>query len=516
MTTQNNESMNFNKQLDRSRFGTMLERSKMDVKPHQQQGVEWCINRELSPPAYGPVRGGIMADEMGLGKTVQMLGVMLSHFQRRTLILLPKSLIEQWVGAMERMLGHTPLVFHGPIVSRLTHEELANAPVVISTYGMLRDESPLIKIKWNRIICDEAHHLRNQKTKKYEIALKLNSDIMWFMTGTPIQNRSSDLYSLFNIMKISKNNYQFGEKKMKPNYEAITEIKKNIILMRTKSSVNIKLPKTTTHNITVSWKNDKERDIAEEIHAHLKLSNIEMDRANRFMSPFDRKILPFLCFTKQVCTAPKSLTKHIKKLTGQESLIGESLRDELPEDIQIMQTLEKNSKLDCALKLLLSRKNNNRFKLVFAQYKTEMAILERMLAREGIQVDVVNGGTPARERRSILENVPSHTETQDYVLVLQIQVGCEGLNLQQFSEVYFLSPNWNPAVEDQAVARCHRIGQTEPVDIFRFSMENFGRETVNIEDYIKETQTTKRKKMIKINQCANGKSNQQRELIVSH
>ena len=140
MTTQDNESMNFNKQLDRSRFGTMLERSKMDVKPHQQQGVEWCINREVVPSKYGPVRGGIMADEMGLGKTVQMLGVMLSHFQRRTLILLPKSLIEQWVGAMERMLGHTPLVFHGPIVSRLTHEELANAPCLLYTSPSPRDK----------------------------------------------------------------------------------------------------------------------------------------------------------------------------------------------------------------------------------------------------------------------------------------------------------------------------------------------------------------------------------------
>ena len=68
MTTQDNESMDFTKQLDRSRFGAMLERSKMDVKPHQQQGVEWCIKRELSPSAYGHVRGGILADEMGLSR----------------------------------------------------------------------------------------------------------------------------------------------------------------------------------------------------------------------------------------------------------------------------------------------------------------------------------------------------------------------------------------------------------------------------------------------------------------
>ena len=93
--------MNFTKQLDRSRFGTLLERSGMDSKPHQHEGVAWCIDRELTPNEYGGVRGGIMADEMGLGKTIQMLGVVLCNFKRRTLIILPKSLMCQWVGASD-------------------------------------------------------------------------------------------------------------------------------------------------------------------------------------------------------------------------------------------------------------------------------------------------------------------------------------------------------------------------------------------------------------------------------
>jgi SNF2 family DNA or RNA helicase len=101
------------------------------------------------------------------------------------------------------------------------------------------------------------------------------------------------------------------------------------------------------------------------------------------------------------------------------------------------------------------------------------------------------------------------------VLLLQIQVGCEGLNLQEFSEVYFLSPNWNPAIEDQAVARCHRIGQTQPVDIFRFSMEGFGRGSINIENYITDTQIIKRKKMITSDDCWNAThAMKQRTLIV--
>jgi SNF2 family DNA or RNA helicase len=447
-----------------------------------------------------------MADEMGLGKTIQMLGVMLCNFRRRTLIILPKALIAQWVSTIESVLGHSPLLYHGASVKNITEEDLKRVPIVISTYGMLRKNSPLLNVRWDRTIFDEAHHIRNNKTQKHLSATKLNSAIMWFVTGTPIQNHESDLYSIFALMKIPKDTYMFSASK--PNYGVVKQLKKVLMLKRTEVSANLKLPKTTNHDITVTWKNEDERSVAEEVHAHIAAFNINMDRGNRFQSPWQQKVLPFMCFTKQVCTAPKSLGKHIKKLTGQETVTGDAIRDPTPEDNVILQAIEHSSKLDCAVKVLQSRKNNGRKKLVFAQFRTEMSIIEQQLRQSGVSVDVISGATSSNLRRAILDNLA--TAERDYVLLLQIQVGCEGLNLQQFSEVYFLSPNWNPAIEDQAVARCHRIGQTQPVDIFRFSMEGFGRESINIENYITDTQTKKRKKMITSDDCWNGSPKKQR------
>tara|TARA_B110000114_G_scaffold122850_1_gene128715 strand:+ start:464 stop:1936 length:1473 start_codon:yes stop_codon:yes gene_type:complete len=489
----------------------LLERSGMDSKSHQHQGVNWCIDRELAPNKYGGVRGGIMADEMGLGKTIQMIGVMLCNFKHHTLIILPKSLISQWVNAIKSVLGHSPLLYHGSSVKKLTEADIMNAPIVISTYGMLRDMSPLLNIMWDRTIFDEAHHIRNSKTKKHISATKLKSKIMWFVTGTPIQNRESDLYSLFMMMKIPKKIYTIG--KSKPNFEVINNIKRWLIIKRTKENTNLKLPKITNHNISVAWKCEDERSVAEEIHAHISSLNINIERANRFVSPWDHKILPFICFAKQVCTAPNSLGKHIKKLTGQEALCGNVMREETIGDNIIINSLENNSKLDSVIKLILSRKNNMCMKLVFTQFSVEMSIIQEHLVKSGVSVDIINGATSMSNREVILKNIAN--VERNYVLLLQIQVGCEGLNLQQFNEVYFLSPNWNPAVEDQAVARCHRIGQTNPVDIFRFHMEDFGRENINIENFIIETQTKKRNKMISSSDCYNANQISKRFIVIS-
>tara|TARA_B100001287_G_scaffold48645_1_gene37652 strand:- start:31 stop:642 length:612 start_codon:yes stop_codon:yes gene_type:complete len=199
--------------------------------------------------------------------------------------------------------------------------------------------------------------------------------------------------------------------------------------------------------------------------------------------------LPFTMFSKQLCVCPKAFQPHLTNLLKED-------KEDLEEPIKNMLVKTGNSKMDTVIKTITQRKNNRK-KLIFCQFRTEINTIKNALKLHGFNVDVVDGTTSQNKRKEILENQDKPTNQDlNYTLILQIQVGCEGLNLQSFSEVYFLSPNWNPAIEDQAIARCHRIGQEQEVDIFRFYMNDFNRHSISLDTYIKDTQKEKRSIMI--------------------
>ena len=143
------------------------------------------------------------------------------------------------------------------------------------------------------------------------------------------------------------------------------------------------------------------------------------------------------------------------------------------------------SKLEKVVDMIVSRQKNQRRKIVFCQFRGEIDALQELLETHNMIVHAVDGRTRPEQKNKYLEGNCD-------VLILQIQTGCEGLNLQMFSEIYFVSPHWNPGVEDQAVGRCHRIGQSREVDVFRFTMENFSEEHPSIENYCREKQEIKR------------------------
>lgn len=489
---------------DLSRLSVLLSRGNLMSRSHQHEGIRWCLEKERKGVLldYGNgmkwLRGGVIADEMGLGKTFQMLSTMICNFVPHSLVVVPLILLDQWVSVFKRLTGHSPFVYHGA-VRKISLETLKSKPIVITTYGMIsKTDGILHKVKWNRIVYDEAHHLRNSKTSICKGAHSLKSSIKWLITGTPIQNKVSDFYTLCDILGLPIEYY-----KRKRNIPGLV---KSFILRRTKKEVGIDLPKLNIYNRLVCWKSDEERKLAHDLHSLVRLKPIEEEDtcslsqtdsecsessddftlAPTALDTVFEGAMPLVLFlkTRQVCIFPKLLSATFK---GANSGFETASSDW--SDYQTAMT--QSSKLDTVIATILSRRDNDKKKLIFCHFKKEIDELVRRLTRLGFNLAVVDG----RVSKSLRDNILTNKNLD--ILILQVQTACEGLNLQQFSEVYFVSPHWNPAIEDQAIARCHRMGQENTVDIFKFQMgdiENPETETIipTIEHYVSGVQKKKR------------------------
>ena len=421
----------------------------LTAHPYQYDGVQWCLEHEINDA----IKGGFLADEMGLGKTITMIGLMVANILDRTLIVLPPILIKQWRDQIFKTTRHEALVYHGATKKKTSLEMLKNARIVLTSYETisLSDEKKDIhQVEWDRVIFDEAHHLRNKKTARHLGATTLKARIKWMVTGTPIQNRRKDIINLCSIVGITET-------------DDLRLLSHRHILRRTKQGVGIVIPVMNASSHMVSWKDDAERILSEDLHSRLDMCP---RRGNRSLLEGDYNKLALFTKTKQVCAFPKMLNKY--------------LADE--------DQIAASSKLDSVVSTILERRDNGNGKLIFCNYKDEIDEIKARLVNEGMEKVVVFDGRTTKKQRSLC------LSSKNNIIILQIQTGCEGLNLQEFySEVYFVSPHWNPAIEDQAVARCHRIGQTKPVEVHRFQMGRFvEEESKTMDNYITGLQEAKR------------------------
>ena len=318
-------------------FNTYLDRTGLDHKDYQQDGVKWCLNNELRENPPHKVRGGFIADEMGLGKTILMLGTMVANFVTSTLIVLPPVLLDQWYQQILRTTGHKAFIYHGSAKKTITLEQLQQKIIVLTTYGaisltraQLKDEelTPLHQVSWNRIIFDEAHHLRNKKTALHMSTLLLRSPIKWLVSGTPVQNKKQDFYNLCAVIGLPKDSSNL--------------LARDFILKRTKKQVGILLPELHIDSNIVEWTNQKEKDLSEEIHAELAFSRVSGNKGGRFcefISSDNEKgrVLALLIKAKQSCVMPKLMGASLDKLV-------EAGLFENPEAYR--EALSKSSKLD--------------------------------------------------------------------------------------------------------------------------------------------------------------------------
>jgi len=502
-------------------FDKYLERSDMEKKPYQYEGVKWLLQNELRVDG---MRGGFVADEMGLGKTIMMIGLCVANFMHKTLIVVPPVLIDQWFAQIYRTTGHKCLVYHGEnkkIINNTGLSALDKAVIVLCSYdsitlnrekkkrrplhglgvgvgfgvgvepvissgnnnsvgnGLIKktfEHSLLHKVNWDRVIFDEAHHLRNKNTNRYIGAKLLNSKIKWLVSGTPVQNKKNDFYALCSLINLPASYYT--------NSSNLIEIARNHILKRTKKQVGIDLADSVQNKKVVDWKNMDELKFSEKIHSsiahlHVKMSEAKQNNDARTVRLGRYELLTLLLRARQTCIYPKMLENKF----AVES-----------ENINLDVVFKSRSKLNSVIETILERKENGNGKLVFCHFKEEMNEIAQRLQVEGLQVGVLDGKTSKGMRAKMLCD-------KNDVLIMQIQTGCEGLNLQDnYSEIYFVSPNWNPYIEDQAIARCHRIGQKKTVFVWRFEMSNFDLELCvkNLDKHVVDIQNGKRDMVNKI------------------
>jgi SNF2 family DNA or RNA helicase len=386
---------------------------------------------------------------MGLGKTLTTIGTMVANPVPNTLIVLPPVLLVQWQKEILRATGKQALVYHGTQKKTIKIRELNSAEIVITTYNGIRPLKGginlLHQVRWDRVIFDEAHHLRNAN-QSHEGALVLNTRIRWLITGTPIQNNIRDYFHLCAAMGLDKAIY--SDKALAPN------IMKTFVLKRMKKMVpSTNLPDVITHVVPVEWKEDYA--LAKEIHSTLPLSHVEVggDTGKYAKHLNDTFTLQRILRAQQACTLSALLADDLKK-----------------HRIKNYNT-SGSSKLDAVIDMISANKENGAGKLVFCHYRKEIDVIACRLTECGIRNATFDGRTGAAERQAILG------DPNNQVIILQIQTGCEGLNLQKnYSEVYFVSPHWNPSVEQQAIGRCHRIGQEKQVYVYRFEMVGFSQQ----------------------------------------
>ena len=414
-----------------------LATSKLNTRlfiPYQRDGVEWMLGMENQ--TTGP-KGGFLCDEMGLGKTVQLISTLLGNPKQRTLIIVPKSIIAQWVEEINHFAPSLSVrVFDGP--GRELDRELLSSPekcsVTITPYSLISAKSELHNVHWNRVILDEAHEIRNKGSKIFKSVCLLKTEIRWIVTGTPVFNSMQDFVSLCTFFGLSKNFVQGRTKDVKDVY----------ILRRTKedlSKVNerLTLPPCTFENVELDMF-DEEKALYEFVF--LEAQGIIQDafREAQSVNAKNMIILECLLRARQCMIWPQMYLNGVGKKNGTKPTVWTG----------------RSRKMETLFQMIGEHPDEKT--LIFCQFKGEMNYIQSQLSCEVFRID----GSVSKDAR--VEQIKAFKKSpKGSVFIIQIKSGGQGLNLQEATRVYITGPAWNPATELQAIGRSHRMGQNHAV-----------------------------------------------------
>ncbi|MDX1944703.1 MAG: DEAD/DEAH box helicase [Pirellulaceae bacterium] len=414
-----------------------------DLRDYQVEGFRWLSRLA----AWG--MGGCLADDMGLGKTVQTLATLIDRMEEGpALVIAPTSVAFNWVREAQRF---APTL--RPILYRETDRDdvlqnLAAGDVLIVSYGLLlRDVEKLGKVEWGTLVLDEAQKIKNSVTKTAQAVRQIEAKWRLALTGTPLENHLGELWSIFRAVcpgllgSWDRFRTKFAEpierQKDSGRRRALARLMRPFILRRTKSEVLEELPDRTEIIRTAELTPDeRQRYQAARLAAIADLAGAGESEAG---GPKDRRfeVLAALTRLRQLACHPK--------LVDAEWPGG-------------------SAKLELFMEIVEELREGNHRALVFSQFVQHLSLIRGALDAAGITYQYLDGQTPPKDRE---RRVDAFQRGEGELFLISLKAGGTGLNLTAADYVIHMDPWWNPAVEDQATDRAHRIGQTRPVTVYR-------------------------------------------------
>lgn len=435
------------------------------LRPYQVAGFNWL--NYLNDVGWG----GILADDMGLGKTVQAL-TMLDEYKHKNgslkaLVVCPTTLIYNWKNEVNKFTPELSYHIHHGNARLRNVEELTKHNIIITTYGTLRSDINLfLTVLFDYIVLDESQAIKNPQSKVTKAATLLTAKNRLCMSGTPLQNNTFDIYAQMNFlnpgllgnMEFFRNEFatpidKFGEAEQK---EHLRKLLLPFILRRTKEQVAKDLPEKT-ETILFCEMETQQRAVYEYFRNAFRdkiLGTIDQQGIDKSQLT----ILQGLMKLRQICDSPAILNDEEK--FDNHSIKLDELTREITENIGEHKVL------------------------IFSQFLGMLGLIKEKLKENEITFEYFDGGTSATERERAIQNFQNNDVCR--VFLISLKAGGVGLNLTAADYVYIVDPWWNPAVEQQAIDRTHRIGQTKNIFAYRMICVD------TIEDKIMQLQERKK------------------------
>ena len=418
------------------------------LRDYQVSGFEFF--KTLSDYQFG----GILADEMGLGKTIQTIAFLLSNKDKKSIVITPTALIYNWKNELEKF---APTLKVGLLHAAKSEREkildnIDNYDVILTTYTTYKNDIDKYKnINFDYCIIDEAQNIKNPDAIITKAIKNVNAKVRFALTGTPIENNLMELWSIFDFIIPG---YLYNKSKFKSifvnNDKNIIELKnliKPFILRRTKKEVITELPDKIEQKIIIDL--EKEHKRAYKGYVNLITRKIKENNQDNIT------VFSYLTKLRQLCLSPELMVKNYQG---------------------------RNSKLDVLINII--NDSSDEKILVFSQFTKVLEVIGKRLNEENILYSYLDGKTSAKDRVKLVEEFNTNNNK---VFLISLKAGGTGLNLTSANIVVHFDPWWNPAVEDQASDRAHRIGQKNVVNVIKLIAKGTAEERViNLQETKKE------------------------------